>query len=563
MAAINVTFNPHGNGFICHLKNGSIDVPNDTGGYIISTGCGAGKTESIKQIIEQKKDLGILYCVDTTREVDRLYKYLKDYSILPENEMLRIHGEKSAESELKTYRDSPEDIMSKKVILITHIRFWTDLIHLFMIYNPKQPVGFDGNFEKLMKRDDLRAYIIFDETPMFHKPFINIPKAVLGNFSKKNKGKWKCKDPVEIENTYMKFIENTQFAFSNSKHKLGRIKRDVALACIPNFWNEWISSDNPNMDISFYPTNLCQTIIKTHVLIFEGAGDLLLRNAKGYKIINLKDKYKSTVNFTNTMITMQARREKLDEPQFNNMVSSVEKILNARIGQKTLIVSWKNIGHSNENDTGKSDWCNLIDAYLMLKGFTNGIDYSITYFGANDTKSTNEFRNYTGIILLGEWNTPDSFANSVRKAFASDTTIEEYRLWYYTQLLCRIGIRNLLPGNYDIYYTDDYKESFINKLSLYLNNNTYTIPKSKSSKKGWFDVRAKEAKINIKLKVEIEILAATDIDLKEAIRAKNHHTFKIAWSELLKHCPRKEKKKRSYEPLIKSFARIGITMVIT
>lgn len=558
--------NSDGNGFTSIFKNGLITVPNKPGGYIISTGCGAGKTESIKLLIEQRKDMGILYCVDTISEVDRMYEYLRDNSILPETDMLRLHGDNSAETELKTYLNNPDAIMTKKVVLLTHVRFWTDLIDYFLIFNPKTAVtNFDGDFKKLMQRDDIRKYIIFDETPMFHKAFIEISKSVLGCLSKKIRGKWKCKDQTEIKEAYLKFIENTPSAFSNTKHKLGRIKRDVALACIPKFWDELFGSRKSNMELSFYPTDLCQAGMQTHVLIYEGAGDLLLRNTKGYKLLPINDKYNSTVNFTNTKITMQARRASFDKSLFYKMLCEIENILKKQSGQKTLIVSWKNIGYSRgeENKTGKSEWCELIDAQLMTRGFNNGIDYSITYFGGSDTKSTNQYRNYTAMILLGDWNTPKTFANSVRKAFGANTTIEEYRLWYYVQLLCRIGIRNLSKGTFEIYYTDDYKQVFIDKLSMYLNNNTYTPLKPKSSKKGWFDEIASKSRINNKQKLEIEKLSISYVDLKEAIETKKHYTLTISLTDLIKYLPRKEKKRRSYDSLKNSFAKIGITLDIT
>jgi len=564
--AINVITNSYGNGFTCLFKNGVITIDNNPGGYIISTGCGAGKTESIKKLISQKKDLGIVYCVDTINEVDKMYNFLIDNSILAESEILRLHGDKSAETELKTYLNNPDAIMTKKVVLLTHVRFWTDLIDHFLIFKPKTAVtNFDGDFKKLMQRDDLRKYIIFDETPMFHKAFIEISKSVLGCLSKKNRGKWKCKDQAEIKEAYMKFIENTPSAFSNTKHKLGRIKRDVALACIPKFWDEWFGSNKSNMELSFYPTDLCQTGMQTHVLIYEGAGDLLLRGTKTYKLLTIKNKYNSIVNFTNSKITMQARRGSFDKSLFDKMLYDIENILKKRAGKKTLIVSWKNIGRSRgeENKTGKSEWCDLIDSHLMAKGFKNGIDYSITYFGGSDTKSTNKYRDYTAMILLGDWNTPKTFASSVRKAFGANTTIEEYRLWYYVQLLCRIGIRNLSGGTFEIYYTDDYKPVFIDKLSLYLNNNTYTPLKTKSSKKGWFDEIAEKSKIKIKQKLEIEKLFIIYTDLKDAVETKKHYTLTISLTDLIKYLPRKEKKRRSYDSLKKSFAKIGITLDIT
>ena len=44
----NIIPNSTGDGFRMKLSTGVIDVPDDNGGYIISSGCGSGKPESIK-----------------------------------------------------------------------------------------------------------------------------------------------------------------------------------------------------------------------------------------------------------------------------------------------------------------------------------------------------------------------------------------------------------------------------------------------------------------------------------------------------------------------------------
>lgn len=118
---------PHttGHGFEIQFKNGCLDIPDRQGAYLLSTGCGAGKTQSIRELIQYKQDEGILYCVDTKAEVDKMYNFLKNSDIVADSDILRLHGD--ATTELDAYRDHPEDIMQKKVILLTHVRFWSDL----------------------------------------------------------------------------------------------------------------------------------------------------------------------------------------------------------------------------------------------------------------------------------------------------------------------------------------------------------------------------------------------------------------------------------------------------
>ena len=557
---------PHstGPGFEATFKNGVLDIPDKQGTYLISTGCGAGKTEGIKELITLKQNEGVIYCVDTKVEVDRMYNYLKDNGIVAESDMLRLHGD--ATTELDAYRDHPEDIMLKKVILLTHVRFWSDLIHYFLIYRPATlPSAFDGDFKALMMRDDLRKWVIFDETPLFYIPFAKISRPVLGCLSDRVGKVWSCKNPIELKDSYMKFVEGTADAFTKSSHKLANLKRDTCLAIIPRFYNGWIAANkSEKMELQFYPTDICQKDIKTHILFYEGVGDILLRGVKNITLLNIPDKYKSTVNFVPLAIQPQKRNDKFEQGSFDVMMNEVERVLKAEAGKKTLIVCWKNVGPRIDNQaTGKAEWKESIDTELMKRKFMNGHDYSITYFGATDTKSTNIYRDYQNVILLGDWNTPENFASSVREAFKSDTTIEDYRIWYYTQLLCRIGIRNLSGGNFNVYYTSDYKPLFIKQINVYLNMNKYVPSKRKTSKKNWFDDIAKANGIREPQKSDIVNLAIMFPDLKIEIEAKNSYTLTVPLVQLSVICPKKEKKRRAYQPLVSALDKLNIALHIS
>ena len=75
---------PHstGPGFRMRLKTGEIDVPDGRGGYIVSSGMGSGKTESIKSLIRQKYNEGILYCVDTKDELEKMFGWIVENLVM-------------------------------------------------------------------------------------------------------------------------------------------------------------------------------------------------------------------------------------------------------------------------------------------------------------------------------------------------------------------------------------------------------------------------------------------------------------------------------------------------
>ena len=567
MNPISINCHTTGDGFEIIFKNGRLDVPDQKGGYIISSGCGSGKTESIKQLITQKADQGIMYCVDTIAEVDKMYNWILDNNVLPASEILRLHGNEEARDDLEEYWERPETVMCKKVILLTHIRFWTDLINYFMIYLPSSPVPvFDGNFAALMGRDDLRRYIIFDETPVFFKPFVTFSRPSLGCFSEKVSGKWQCKVKAELRDSYNTFISDTKSDFGNKSHVLGRIKRDVVLECIPRYWNAWKEMEKgAELNISFYPHNLCQDVMKAYVLVYEGAGDVLLNDAKPFKLLNIEKKYDVSVTFQN-IPAPQERNQNFDKVRFEETINTLHELLRGRLNEKTLIVVWKNIGTDRDDEScGKSEWARLIDARLMSLGFMSGREYSITYFGSNKTKSTNEYRDYTGIILLGDWTIPNTSASSIRNAFMSRTTTEDYRLWYYVQLLSRIGIRNLDGGTYQVWYSSDYKVGFIKTLSDYFNNNAY-LPSVKPLSSDWLgEVILKRAiKIRKETKVEIEKLVSYASGMKDAILNGQGMTLNISLDKLYELCPRSVKKSYLYERgLGKALGYLDIVLNIT
>lgn len=62
---------------------------------------------------------------------------------------------------------------------------------------------FDGDFRTLMGRDDLRGYVIFDETPTFINPFVEFDRSMLGIFGKTDEnGNIVCKPPEELGRYY-------------------------------------------------------------------------------------------------------------------------------------------------------------------------------------------------------------------------------------------------------------------------------------------------------------------------------------------------------------------------
>ena len=559
---------PHstGDGFTMDLKTGVVDVPDENGGYIISTSMGAGKTESIKSLIRHKYDMGILYCVDTKEELKKMYCWIIDELVkdkscgLNYNDVMIVSSDKDFQYQLSLYRDNPEMLMYKKVILITHVRFWTDLINYFLIYSPdknEEVRPFDGDFAKLMSRGDLRRYVVFDETPTFIKPFVEFDRSILGVFSKMDgEGKITCMDKDGISAFYDMFIRNTKMDFFNDTYKINRIKKDVVLGLIPKYYDSWMVEEGQKVGITFNPVDICpdNVDIKTHVLIFEGAGNILFKGSSCFKLLDVKEKYNTITEFK--QVEFGLKRNRLDNNKFSSFLDDVAKL----IDKPSLVVCWKDV-NGNDEGPGISSYAERVRNGLLERGLSEDT-FSVTYYGASDNKSTNQYRDMKQIILCGDWSLPNTEAAKIRKAYGTKADSQDLKMWYFAQLITRIGIRKHIEGEvYTVLYTCDFEECFIDRLDSYFNKNKL-IPISPMIHEDW-KVKLDGMKIRSNIKSEIITLAGSDDKMQQAIVQGKEFRKEVTFDFLdMLGIKRILHEKHRYNTLVETLKKIGITLVI-
>ena len=556
---------PHstGPGFRMRLKTGEIDVPDESGGYIVSSGMGSGKTESIKSLIRHKHSEGILYCVDTRDELEKMFGWIVENlvveGVLRMEDVMIISSDPGRADFLGQYRDNPEVLMEKKVILITHVRFWTDLINHFLIYKPGKEVDpFDGDFRALMGRDDLRGYVIFDETPTFISPFVEFDRSMLGIFGKTDEnGNIVCKPPEELGRYYDLFIRGGRNDLFNQAYRINRMKRDVVLGLIPKYYGSWMMSDTDKVGITFYPVDLCPEgmTISTHILIFEGAGNILFRGSTRFTLLDTESKYNTVTDFRRMDFGLS--RKCFDEAGFGTFVKRIGRL----IDKPSLIVCWKDI-NGDDDGPGKSGYAERFRRLLVAEGVDPGL-FTVTYYGATDNKSTNSYRDIEQILLCGDWNLPNTESAKIRRAYGTSTDPHSQKDWYFSQLITRIGIRKHIEGEvYTVWHTDDFDERFIERMDAYFNENR-VIGKASVSHNDW-EKRLEGMKIRSNLKDEIILLARYDKDMQKAITMDDEYTKEVtfAYLEEILGIRRSARERRYYRKLIEALGRLKITLVI-
>lgn len=542
------------------LRNCSVELPDDVGNFILSTGCGSGKTYWLERFILTHYMEGMLIIVDSIVSANSLYLDLLTKLGLDANDMMLIHS-KIDYDVLNEYANNPEEVTKKKVLIMTNVRLYTEYPPVYLLYNKNGAVlsSFDGDWKKLMNNPNTRRWIIIDEIPGFIQKYASVSKLHLGVLGADDgNGGYKAKEFVAMKKYYNTFIAHSDAAWFNTATTLGLLKTDTALSIIESEYSNMIKVQGDAV-IQFSPCDF-QTN-NSLVLIMEGAGDVLFKDSSIYKLIDIPQKYRAKADFHSFNVPNLNRRNNKHQELIKSMVQSVIAILSSVKG-KTLIACWNDFKGEDKGIT--SDTQNSKDSHLvallseeLTKTSIPQDLYSIIYYGSAESKAVNDFKDYSNIILLGKWSLPVSTSSEkFNNAFLTNTTLTRYMLWEYVQLITRIGIRQ--DKDINVFYTDDHNKDFILTLEMYFNQNILDIPEEH------IDWRDKVKKLNNGKRVvsQIERLSQRFPYIPQMIVEGNQNkNINISLKEA-NNLIGKTKKRRDYKHLISILQKFGISLVL-
>lgn len=542
------------------LRNCSVELPDDVGNFILSTGCGSGKTFWLERFILTHYMEGMLIIVDSIVSANSLYFDLLTKLGLDANDMMMIHS-KIDYDVLNKYANNPEEVTKKKVLIMTNVRLYTEYPPVYLLYNKKGAVlsSFDGGWKKLMNNPNTRRWIIIDEIPGFIQKYATVSKQLLGVLGADDgNGGYKAKEFVAMEKFYNTFIAHSDAALFDTTTALGKLKTDTALSIIEHEYPKMMKAQG-NAVIQFSPCDF-QTN-NSLVLIMEGAGDVLFKDSSIYKLIDIPQKYRAKADFHSFNVPNLNRRNNKHQELIKSMVQSVIAILSSVKG-KTLIACWNDFKGDDKGITSDTQNSNDITLVTLLSDELTKANipqdiYSIIYYGSAESKAVNDFKDYSNIILLGKWSLPVSTSSEkFNKAFLTNTTLTRYMLWEYVQLITRIAIRQDMDIN--VFYTDDHNRDFIQTLEKYFNQNILDIPEEH------IDWRDKVRKLNNGKRVvsQIERLSQRFPYIPQMIvEGKQNKTINVSLKEV-NNLIGKSKKRRDYKHLISILQKFGISLVL-
>lgn len=542
------------------LRNCSVELPNDVGNFILSTGCGSGKTYWLERFILAHYMEGMLIIVDSIVSANSLYFDLLTKLGLDANDMMLIHS-KIDYDVLNEYANNPEEVTKKKVLIMTNVRLYTEYPPVYLLYNKNGVVlsSFDGDWKKLMNNPNTRRWICIDEIPGFIQKYAYVSKLHLGILGEEDSnGGYKAKEFVAMKKYYNTFIAHSDAAWFNTATTLGLLKTDTALSIVESEYSNMIKVQGDAV-IQFSPCDF-QTN-NSLVLIMEGAGDVLFKDSSIYKLIDIPQKYRAKADFHSFNVPNLNRRSNKHQELIKSMVQSVIAILSSVKG-KTLIACWNDFkgedkGTTSDNQESKDSPTVALLSEELTKADIPLDSFSVIYYGSAESKAVNDFKDYSNIILLGKWSLPVSTSSEkFNRAFQTNTTLTRYMLWEYVQLITRIAIRQDMDIN--VFYTDDHNRDFIQTLEKYFNQNILDIPEEH------IDWRDKVKKLNNGKRVisQIERLSQRFPYIPQMIVEGNQNkTINVSLKEV-NNLIGKNKKRRDYKLLISILQKFGISLVL-
>lgn len=542
------------------LKNRNVELPDDVGNFILSSGCGSGKTYWLERFILTHYMEGMLIIVDSIVSANSLYFDLLTKLGLDANDMMLIHS-KTDYDVMNEYANNPEEVTKKRVLIMTNVRLYTEYPPVYLLYNKNGVTlsSFDGDWKKLMNNPNTRRWIIIDEIPGFIQKYATVSKLHLGVLGETDdNGGYKAKEFIVMEKDYNTFIAHSDAALFATTTALGKLKTDSALYIIKHKYLDMMKVQGDAV-IQFSPCDFQTT--KSLVLIMEGAGDVLFKDSSIYKLIDIPQKYRAKADFHSFNVPNLNRRSNKHQELIKSMVQSVIAILSSVKG-KTLIACWNDFkgedkGTTSDNQESKDSSTVALLSEELTKADIPLDSFSIIYYGSAESKAVNDFKDYSNIILLGKWSLPVSTSSEkFNKAFLTNTTLTRYMLWEYVQLVTRIAIRQ--DRDINVFYSDDHNKDFMLTLEKYFNQNILDIPEEH------IDWRDKVKKLNNGKRIvsQIERLSQRFPYIPQMIVEGNQNkTINVSLKEV-NNLIGKNKKRRDYKLLISILQKFGISLVL-
>ena len=538
----------------------SAPLPLSIGLHVVPTACGSGKTMVIGELAAEKKDEGVLIIVPTKADANDLGAKIIKLKGVAMSDLMILHSDNGPA--MGEYKADPWSLSKKPILIITSVRPQLDPLDLFLTYG-----------------SGLRKWVFIDELINFYPSPFQVPEGLYDTLTFMNQKKTHNGKPAieEVEVSGVKWYRHIyqdkgamEAAFSLAggstknllpgRNELDKVKRDVIFEHV--------------ISTGFTPIKQrVQDMAKrTNVCLFDGTADLIFPKSDSRLVPVSGPRYNSDIQFH--IFPCRMKRRELEDchesdvlrlaPEFISLVTGLSKT------EKVLVICWKTVGPEKvaegldmadeiekQEDTVLGFPDILRRALISAGGKEDNIQ--ITYRGSGQDRGSNQYRDCSKVVFLGEWRLPkEPIRGQISDMFGLKMKFWDYKKALLVQTICRSRIRQHTGLPIDVYFSDDINYQMAWEVQEY-----FRLVSAPGKKIGGL---LKPCRILKKADkgylYDLTRLYSYDPKIRSAIESSSPCSTTIPKKDLFNLIPKDKKEVGRYKRFIKFLKAMGITLQI-
>lgn len=414
-------------------------LPDRKGLFFLSPSCGSGKSTVIAKLAA-KATGGVLIVVPTISDAIQMRRRIVVDEGRDWTDVCVLHSQDF--SVMDTYRDNPMAFTGKPILIITTARLQVDPIQPFMTY-----------------RGGSRDMVLIDELINFYPDPFEIPAELQDIVTyidghKSHSGKPAIEDVLIDGKTYYRHIysrvDMMEAAVQVAKK---RLKNDILKGegGLNSFKRKTILEHIRDHGFTPIQKKVVDLAQDATVILFDGTADIIVPKSDPRLVPISGMRYGSDIEFGRFEFRMKRRHtDHWGEADFKRMAPEFIKLaVDLSQGEKILIICWKTLNVDTKNtgnadtleDTGTISFPEILQRVLLDAGGKEE-NIFITYRGSGHDRGSNEYRECSSVIFLGEWRLPEEpITGQISEMFGFKMNFKDYKMSLLVQTICRTRIR--------------------------------------------------------------------------------------------------------------------------
>ena len=435
----------------------SAPLPTSIGLHIVPTACGSGKTMVIGELAAEKKDEGVLIIVPTKADANDLGARIIRLKGVAMSDLMILHS--GSGPAMGEYKDDPWSLSKKPILIITSVRPQIDPLDLFLTYG-----------------SGLRKWVFIDELINFYPSPFHVPEGLYDTLTFIDQNKTYNGKPAieEVEVSGVKWYRHIyqdkgamEAAFSLAggstknllpgRNELDKVKRGVIFEHVITFGFTPIKQRVQDM------------AKRTNVCFFDGTADLIFPKSDPRLVPVSGPRYSSDIQFH--IFPCRMKRRELEDCQESDVLRLAPEFIKLVTGlsktEKVLVICWKTVGPkkvtegldmADEIEKQEDTVLGFPDILRRALISAGGRDENIyiTYRGSGQDRGSNEFRDTSAVVFLGEWRLPEEpITGQISETFGLKMKFWDYKKSLLVQTICRSRIRQHQGLPIEVYFSED------------------------------------------------------------------------------------------------------------